>query len=236
MKHPSIDLVMPALDEEAAIGGVLGAIPRGLLRQMVVADNGSRDRTAEVAAAHGAIVVREPRRGYGQACLAGLARLEADPPEIVVFLDGDGSDDPSELPLLLAPLLAGEADLVIGSRTRGEHQPGALLPQAIFGNWLATSLIRLGTGVRFTDLGPFRAITWSGLRRIEMEDRNYGWTVEMQLKAARAGLRCAEIPVRYRRRAAGKSKVTGSVRGTIGASVKILSCLGRYAGWRPRGR
>lgn len=229
----SIDVLLPALDEEGAIRSVLNAIPKGLVRQIWVVDNGSTDRTAQVAEAAGAIVLAEPRRGYGRACLAGLHAMADDPPTIVVFLDADGSDEPSEMGELIAPILRDGADLVIGSRTRGAHERGALLPQAIFGNWLATALIRGWTGVRFTDLGPFRAVRWSSLERLSMEDTTYGWTVEMQIKAARAGLGCAEIPVRYRRRVAGESKVTGTIRGTLLASIKILGCLARYAFWKP---
>ena len=230
---PSIAVILPALNEEETIVGVLRALPDHPLTRLVV-DNGSSDRTPELAASTGATVIHEARRGYGHACLCGLAFLAPNPPDIVVFLDADGSDDPSELGLLLAPILAGEADLVIGSRTRGEHEAGALLPQARFGNWLATTLIRWRTGVRFTDLGPFRAVRWPALERLAMEDTTYGWTVEMQLKAARVGLRCAEVPVRYRTRAGGRSKITGTIRGTLLASIKILGCLARYASWRPR--
>ncbi|MFN8546740.1 MAG: glycosyltransferase family 2 protein [Candidatus Eisenbacteria bacterium] len=232
-ERPSIDVLLPALNEEGAIGSVLAAIPKELVRHLWVVDNGSTDRTAVVAQAAGAIVQIEPRRGYGRACLAGLRAMAIDPPDLVVFLDADGSDEPGEMGELVAPIVRGEADLVIGSRTRGAHQRGALLPQAIFGNWLATTLIRVWTGVRFTDLGPFRAVRWSSLQRLAMEDPTYGWTVEMQMKAARAGLRSAEIPVRYRRRVAGESKVTGTIRGTLFASIKILSCLARYAFWKP---
>ncbi|MCA9729599.1 MAG: glycosyltransferase family 2 protein, partial [Candidatus Eisenbacteria bacterium] len=180
-----------------------------------------------------ATVVAEPRRGYGSACLAALRWCAEQPnaPRVVVFVDGDGADDPGEIPDLIAPIEVGRADLVIGSRARGEREPGALLPQARFGNWIACAWIRLVTGVRFTDLGPFRAITWSALERIAMTDPNYGWTVEMQLKAARAGLRCHEVPVRYRRRRGGASKVTGTVRGVVLASAKILWSLARYSRW-----
>ncbi len=177
----------------------------------------------------GARVVHEPRRGYGSACLAGIAAL--DRPDIVVFLDGDASDDPSDLPALLAPLLRDDADLVIGSRTLGARERGALLPQAIVGNWIATRLIAAFWGVRFTDLGPFRAIRAEALRRLDMRDRDFGWTVEMQVKAARAGLRCTEVPVRYRQRV-GRSKITGTLAGTLRASHKILFTIAREA-WFP---
>jgi glycosyltransferase involved in cell wall biosynthesis len=226
-----VDVVIPALDEEEALPAVLAAIPRPPVRRVVVADNGSRDRTAEVARAGGAEVVREPRRGYGAACLRALDALGGDPPDVVVFLDGDGSDVPAELPLLLDPIARGEADLVIGSRTRGRHERGALtLPQR-FGNALACRALSLLYRVRYTDLGPFRAVRWSALERLGMADRDYGWTLEMQIRAARAGLPHAEVPVSYRRRAAGDSKVSGSLRGAAGAGTKILWTLLRHA-WR----
>jgi glycosyltransferase involved in cell wall biosynthesis len=225
---PAIAVVIPALDEEQAIGKVLRDIPEGA-RQVVVVDNGSRDRTAEVARGLGAEVVAEPRRGYGQACLTGIAQL--DRPDIVVFLDGDYSDYPEEMSELVAPLLTGEADLVIGSRTLGQREKGALLPQARFGNWLSTLLIRLLFGVSFTDLGPFRALRFDALQRLAMQDRDFGWTVEMQVKAARLGLRAVEVPVRYRRRI-GTSKITGTLSGTLRAGHKILWTIFRYARYR----
>jgi hypothetical protein len=172
-------------------------------------------------------LVREPRRGYGSACLAGLAALALSPPEVVVFLDGDYSDHPEELPGLLEPIQKGY-DLVIGSRTLGRAEQGALLPQARFGNRLACALIRLLYGFRYTDLGPFRAIRWEALQRIAMEDTGFGWTCEMQVKALRRGLRVTEVPVSYRRRV-GVSKITGTVSGTLRAGWKILWTIGRYA-------
>lgn len=223
---PRVSLVIPALNEEDSLPLVLDALPSGVLHEIVVADNGSTDRTAEVARARGARVIAESQRGYGSACLAGIAAL--DDPDIVAFLDGDFSDDPSELPAVLGPILAGHADLVIGSRMTGPREPGALLPQALFGNWLATALIRLFWGERFTDLGPFRAIRADSLRALEMADRDFGWTVEMQVKAARRGLRCTEVPVSYRRRV-GRSKITGTIRGTVLASHKILATIFRAA-------
>ena len=225
---PAIAVVIPALDEEQAIGKVLRDIPEGA-SQVVVVDNGSRDRTAEVARGLGAEVVAEPRRGYGQACLTGIAQL--DRPDIVVFLDGDYSDYPEEMSALVAPLLTGEADMVIGSRTLGQREKGALLPQARFGNWLSTLLIRLLFGVSFTDLGPFRALRFDALQRLAMQDRDFGWTVEMQVKAARLGLRSVEVPVRYRRRI-GTSKITGTLSGTLRAGHKILWTIFRYARYR----
>jgi len=222
-----VDVVIPALDEEAALPLVLAEIPRTLVRQVVVADNGSRDRTALVAREGGAAVVHEPRRGYGRACLRALALVRADPPEVVVFVDGDHSDRPAELPLLLAEVERG-ADLVIGSRSRGARERGALTPQQIVGNAIACAALRRLYDVRFTDLGPFRAIRWSALERLHMSEPTYGWTVEMQIKAARLGLRCAEVPVSYRRRI-GVSKVSGTLRGTVLASATILGLLARHA-------
>ncbi len=223
-----VDVVIPALDEERALPLVLSDIPRPPVRRVVVADNGSRDRTAEVAAEWGAEVVMEPRRGYGAACLRALAYLAEDPPDVVVFLDGDHSDHPEELPALLAPIARGDADLVVGSRTLGARERGALSAQQLVGNAIACRALRALYGARYTDLGPFRAITWSALDRLGMRDRDYGWTIEMQLKAARAGLRHAEVPVSYRRRV-GASKISGTVRGTISAGSKILFTLARHA-------
>jgi glycosyltransferase involved in cell wall biosynthesis len=222
-----VDVVIPALNEEAALPLVLRDIPRDLVRRVLVADNGSTDRTAEVARAHGAEVVHQPERGYGAACLAALDHLRADPPDVVVFLDGDHADDGTQLELLLAPLRRGEADLVLGSRVRGAAR-GALTPQQRMGNRVACVALRVLYAAEYTDLGPFRAIRWAALEQLRMVDRNYGWTVEMQIKAAQHGLRHVEVPVRYRARV-GTSKVSGTVRGTLGASYKILLLLGRYA-------
>lgn len=224
-------VVIPALDEEASIGRVLEPVVALPDVDVVVCDNGSRDRTAEVARAHGATVVTEARRGYGQACLTALdevRRRRPDPDDVVCFLDADFSDDPTQLPEIVDPVRRGEADLVIGSRVLGRRERGALLPQARWGNWLATRSIRWITGVRFTDLGPFRAIRWSTLEAAGMRDRAYGWTVEMQLKVAAAGARCVEVPAHYRKRI-GQSKVTGTIRGTVLASATILSILGRWS-------
>lgn len=206
---------------------VLADIPP-LADEVIVVDNGSVDDTPRRAAAAGARVVSEPRRGYGQACLTGIAALPDDT-EYVVFLDGDFSDYPDDMNHIVAPLQAGTADLVIGSRVLGEREPGALLPQARFGNALATQLIFWLYGVRYTDLGPFRAVRRDALQRIGMVDRNYGWTVEMQVKAARLGLRAVEVPARYRRRHAGVSKVTGTIAGSFGAGWKILQTIFRHA-------
>jgi glycosyltransferase involved in cell wall biosynthesis len=218
--------VIPALDEESAIGGVLDVLPRHGVVAIVVVDNGSRDRTADVARAHGATVVSEPRRGYGAACLAGLMSIAATPPDIVAFLDADASDDPAQLPELVSPIAAGRADLVIGSRALGGAERGSLTPVQVFGNRLATALLRWLFGARFTDLGPFRAVRWTSLAALGMRDRDYGWTVEMQARAARAGLRCVEVPVRYRRRI-GQSKISGTFRGSLLAGWKILITIAR---------
>lgn len=221
----NIDLLIPARDEEEALRLVLPELRgRTELRRICVVDNGSHDGSGALAAAHGALVVREERRGYGSACLAGMTALAGDPPDILVFMDADRSDHPDDLPLLLAPLLEGRAELVIGSRVRGQAERGSLTPQQRWGNGLACLLIRLFWGVAFTDLGPFRAICWPALQRLGMEDRDFGWTVEMQIKAAQRGLRCCEVAVRYRRRM-GASKISGTLSGVIRAGWKILFTL-----------
>jgi glycosyltransferase involved in cell wall biosynthesis len=225
----TIDVVIPAYNEEASLPKVLADLPRPPVRRVVVADNASADGTARVAREGGAVVVPAPVRGYGSACLAGLAHLRAnDPPEVVVFLDGDYSDHPEELPEVVAPIVDGRADLVIGSRTLGRREPGALLPQARMGNLVACTLIRLLYGHRYTDLGPFRAAGWQALERLGMRDPNFGWTAEMQVKALRHRLRVAEVPVSYRKRV-GKSKITGTVKGTVLAGYKILWTVIRYS-------
>lgn len=225
---PVIDVVIPALDERRSIPLVLQSIPHERVRQIVVVDNGSRDGTATVAASCGATVVAEPRRGYGRACLAGIAYLAASPPQVVVFLDADYSDHPDELPAVVEPIRDGRADLVIGSRVLGVRERGALLPQARAGNFVAALLIRWLYRVEVTDLGPFRAIAWDALAVLGMRDPGFGWTVEMQVKAARAGLRIVEVPVSYRRRV-GVSKITGTLSGTVRAGWKILYTIVRYA-------
>ena len=220
-------LIIPALDEEDAIGTLLTGIDRRLVRDVIVGDNGSSDRTADVARAGGAEVVHVAERGYGAACAGALSRLAGDV-EIILFMDADGSDDPEEIGALLAPILAGQADLVIGSRALGTVEPGALSPQQRFGNWLATRLIALIYHHRYTDLGPFRAIRRELLDRIQMRDRRYGWTVEMQVRALQLGARVAEVPVRYRRRV-GRSKISGTVTGVLKAGWWILYTTFKYA-------
>jgi len=234
-----IGVVIPARNEEGAIGLVLADLP-DWVDTGVVADNGSNDRTAAGARAAGAIVVHEPQPGYGAACLAGIAALPRV--DIVVFADGDRSDYVEDMaaivdPILIDPKLAGAADLVIGSRALGGREAGSMTVPQVFGNWLATRLIRLIWGVRYTDLGPFRAISRPALDRLGMADRTFGWTVEMQLKAIEKGLRVLEVPVRYRARI-GVSKISGTVKGTILAGTKILSLIGRHAvrSWLGRAR
>jgi len=231
---PLIDVVVPALDEAGAIAQVVRGLLRPRVRSVVVVDNGSRDGTGSLAAAAGARVVLEPRRGYGAACLAGVRSLPADS-EIIVFCDGDASDDPSLLPRLVRPIEEDEADLVIGSRTRGRCEPGALTPQQRLGNAIACRWLTMRYGQPTTDLGPFRAIRTSALIRLRMADRDYGWTVEMQIKAARQGLRYAEIPVPYRRRI-GRSKISRTIRGTLGCFTKIFGLLLRHDLLRGRAR
>jgi uncharacterized protein len=229
-KGKRVGVVIPAFNEEEAIGKVLDEIP-DWVDDIVVGDNASTDRTAEVAHAHGARVILENERGYGAACLAALAVLE--PVDIVVFLDADFSDKPDEMGSLVDPIANGSSDMVIGSRMIGSREDGALLPQAIFGNWLASRLMRLFWGVRQTDLGPFRAISKRAYDMLHMADRNFGWTVEMQVKAAVAGLRVCEVPVSYRCRI-GVSKISGTLRGVIGAGTKILYMIFKYLLFKPR--
>jgi glycosyltransferase involved in cell wall biosynthesis len=225
MAEPRVVAVIPALDEEAAIGQVVAELP-GAVREAIVVDNGSRDRTAELARAAGARVVHEPRRGYGQACLAGIAA--APDADVFVFLDGDRSDHPAQAVDVLGPILAGEADLVIGSRRLGRSEPGSHPWHARAGTRLCVLLMNALIGTRATDLGPFRAVTAEALRRLEMRDRDFGWTVEMQVKARRRGLRVREVPVDYRRRI-GRSKVSGTLAGSVRAGVKILGTIARAA-------
>ena len=220
-------VVIPAYNEESSIAKVIHAIPHDKVSEVIVVDNGSGDRTAEVAEAAGATVVSESRKGYGYACLTGIARAMTRAPSVIVFLDGDYSDFPEDLPAVVRPIHDDGYDLVIGSRMIGEREAGAMLPQALFGNWLATRLIRLFWGERFTDLGPFRAIRSDALARLQMTDTTFGWTVEMQIKAAKLGLRCTEVPVRYRKRI-GSSKVSGTVSGTLKASYKILYTIFKH--------
>jgi glycosyltransferase involved in cell wall biosynthesis len=217
-----VDVIIPAFNEASAIGKVIAALPNSV-REIVVADNGSTDGTSGVAQQHGATVVTETQKGYGHACLKAMAYIEkkATPPDIVVFLDGDFSDYPEELPKLVAPIASKEAVFVVGARSAALRTKNALTPQQQFGNALATLLMRWLYNSRFTDLGPFRAIDWKTLLALNMKDKTYGWTVEMQLKILQRKLPYAEIPVRYKARI-GTSKVSGTVKGTILAGIKIL--------------
>jgi glycosyltransferase involved in cell wall biosynthesis len=229
LEAPAVKLsvIIPALNEEASLPFVLGELPWSTLHQVIVVDNGSQDRTAEVAAAHGALVVHEPQRGYGAACLAGVrAAPEAD---ILIFLDADGSFDGQEIPLLIGPIERGEAELVLGSRLAGRREPGAMPLHSVFGNWLVAMAISHLAGIPLTDLGPFRAIKRNTLECLRMEERTYGWPSEMIVKAVQHGVPIREVPVRYRRRHGGQSKVSGTWRGTLGASYRILKVTLKYA-------
>jgi len=217
----TVSVIIPALNEERAIGKVLAAIP-GWVDDVYVVDNGSTDRTVDIARSLGGHIFKEDIRGYGSACLAGIAALKD--PDIVVFLDADFSDFPEEMYALVDPIVRKDADLVIGSRVLGRRESGALPLQAYFGNWLACTLIRVFWRTRYTDLGPFRAIRHSSLLGLDMRDRGYGWTVEMQIKATRHQLSIREVAVNYRKRI-GKSKITGTVKGTVCAGTKIISTI-----------
>jgi len=223
VQKPLIDVIIPAYNEEDSVAKVVRDIPKDWVRNIIVANNNSSDRTAVVARDSGAIVVDQPLSGYGNACLKGMEYVadENIKPDIIVFLDGDYSDYPEQLVELVQPIMKDEVDLVIGSRATGEMEKGAMMPQQIFGNWLATSLIKLIYGYEFTDLGPFRAIRYDKLMLIGMKDKTFGWTVEMQVKAAKLKLKCVEVPVKYRVRI-GVSKVSGTIKGTILAGHKIL--------------
>ena len=224
-----VGVFIPAHNEAGSLPRVLADIPRSLVSEIVVVDNASTDGTADVARAAGAHVVREQRLGYGYACAAGVAALGAV--DIVVQLDADYSDQPRELPLLLQPLLDDRADLVLGSRELGTCEAGALAQHQRFGNWLTAQMMRGLYGVHVTDLGPFRAIRKSALERLALTERTYGWSVEMMVKAARAGYRIIEVPVSYRARYAGQSKVSGTVRGSLKAGVVIIGTTWRYRRW-----
>ncbi|CAA9564920.1 MAG: hypothetical protein AVDCRST_MAG73-4070 [uncultured Thermomicrobiales bacterium] len=231
--RPTLAAVIPALNEEAAIGDLVAELLAVAARPdlavafdaIYVVDNGSDDATAARAEEAGAVVVAEPRRGYGRACLSGV--LAAEGVDLIVLLDGDRSDTPDELPLLLAPLLAGEADLVVGSRVLGHHEPGSLTGPQRFGNWFAARVLGLLFGVRVTDIGPFRVIRRDVLLNLGMREMTYGWSVEMIARAAKAGLRVCEVPVTYRRRAGGVSKVSGDLRASVRAGFRIIATIVR---------
>ena len=224
-----VHVIIPAFNEELSIAKVISEIPRHLVSEVIVVNNASTDATAARARQAGATVLDEPTRGYGNACLTGIeyCKRRTPRPDVIVFIDGDHSDYPEEMLALITPILENNCDLVIGSRSLGNRQAGSMTVQQIFGNWLATSLLKLFFKANFTDLGPFRAIRLSSLIDLNMQDRNYGWTVEMQVKAAKQRLRFIELPVRYRKRI-GVSKVSGTVKGTIMAGYKILFTLFKY--------
>lgn len=222
-----IAVVIPALDEAASLPGVLSALP-SFVDRVVVVDNDSTDGTGDVAREHGAEVVLARPRGYGTAVLAGMGRLSAEPPDVLVILDADLADAPETMPVLLDPIVEGRRDLVLSDRSR-TADPGALTFVQRFGNGLATRLIAVSTGHRYRDMGPFRAIRWRSLTHLEMEDPTWGWNVEMQMKAVHHGLRIEEVPLPYRARARGRSKISGSLQGAARAGVRILQAVGRYA-------
>jgi glycosyltransferase involved in cell wall biosynthesis len=227
-----VKVIIPVFNESGSIGFVLKDIPSSLVDEVIVVNNGSTDDTAEIAGKAGATVLYEPEKGYGAACLKGLEYIRSQgnekQPDVVVFLDGDYSDYPEQMSLLLDNMVERDLDMVIGSRSTGQREKGSMMAQQIFGNWLATSLMRWFFGAKFTDLGPFRAIRWESLEKLGMRDRNYGWTVEMQIKVVKQGMKYGEVPVDYRQRI-GKSKITGTVKGTIMAGYKIIGTILKYA-------
>jgi len=225
-----IKVIIPAFNEENAVGNVIKEIPKELVNEIIVVNNASTDRTVIEAKKWGATVLNEPKKGYGRACLKGLdylASLTDEKIDIVVFLDADYSDFPEEMSKLIQPIIEDNVDLVIGARSLGKREKGSMTPQQVFGNWLATGMIKLLYGAHFTDLGPFRAIKYKSLKQIDMQDQTYGWTVEMQLKAVKRGLKFVEVPVNYRVRV-GKSKVSGTLKGTIMAGYKIIWTIFKY--------
>jgi glycosyltransferase involved in cell wall biosynthesis len=224
----NVDVIIPAYNEQESVQEVLKDIP-DWVREVVVVNNNSTDETPAVARAAGATVVDETRQGYGSACLKGMAHIaaSAEHPNIIVFLDADYSDHPEEMMLLVQPIIDNKADMVIGSRALGQREKGSMMPQQVFGNWLATRLMRMFHGVSYTDLGPFRAIRYDSLTKLGMKDKDYGWTIEMQIKAAKNSLTFAEVPVSYRKRI-GESKVSGTIKGTIMAGYKIITTIFKY--------
>jgi len=228
MSQAIIDVIIPAFNEEKSISKVIHDIPK-FVRHVVVANNNSTDQTAAVADRAGAVVVFEGQKGYGKACLTAMdwIKNQEEHPDIVVFLDGDYSDYPEELTDLVQPILEGKADMVIGSRALGERESGSMTVPQVFGNWLATTMMKYIQGAKFSDLGPFRAIDWPKLLSLNMVDQNYGWTIEMQIKAHQAGLKYLEVPVNYRKRI-GVSKVSGTVKGVFGAGYKIILTIFKY--------
>lgn len=227
MSKPIVTVIIPAYNEERSIGKVVSAISREIVAHVIVVNNNSTDSTVEVAQKAGAIVLDEPRKGYGWACLKGIEHSKTLNTDIVVFLDGDYSDYPEEIPNVIAPILENDMDMVIGSRVLGKREKGSLTPQQIFGNWLATKLIRLFYRARFTDLGPFRAIKSECLDQLKMADKTYGWTIEMQIKAVKHKMKFCEVPVNYKKRI-GISKVSGTIKGTVLAGIKIIFAVFKY--------
>jgi glycosyltransferase involved in cell wall biosynthesis len=229
LKSTRCVVIIPAFNEENGVGQVIQEIPKGLISEIIVVNNASTDDTEKTARQNGATVLREPTPGYGRACLKGIEYLKnaETQPDVVVFLDADHADYPEEMVQLIQPILENKADLVIGSRALGNKERGSMTPQQIFGNWLATRLLKILYKVKFTDLGPFRAIRFDKLVEMDMQDKTYGWTVEMQLKAAKLGYRCVEVPVKYRKRI-GFSKISGTVKGTMMAGYKILFTIFKY--------
>ncbi|HLT32303.1 MAG TPA: glycosyltransferase family 2 protein [Aquaticitalea sp.] len=227
--QPNIVVVIPAYNEEHSIGHVVREIP-AIVKEIIVVDNNSTDKTSQIAKDAGATVLFQPKKGYGNACLKGLEYMseKTESPEIVVFLDGDYSDYPEELTKIIAPIVEQNIDFVVGSRVKDLREPHSMTPQQVFGNWLATFLMRIFFGAKFTDLGPFRAIKYSKLLDLQMEDKTYGWTVEMQLKSIKQNLAYIEVPVKYKRRI-GVSKVSGTVKGSIFAGAKILGWIFKYS-------
>lgn len=225
----NIVVIIPAFNEENAIGNVLKDIPKSIVREVIVVNNNSNDATKDIAAANGAIVLDEPVQGYGNACLRGVNYIrQMNPkPEIVVFIDADYSDHPEEMPKLVAPIINEDYDMVIGSRALGVKERGAMTPQQVYGNIIATRMMKWLYGVTYTDLGPFRAIRYDALMEIGMKDRTYGWTVEMQLKAAKLKMKVTEVPVNYRKRI-GFSKISGTIKGTFMAGYKIIATILKY--------
>ncbi|PCJ00662.1 MAG: UDP-glucose--dolichyl-phosphate glucosyltransferase [Flavobacteriales bacterium] len=229
MNNPIIDIIIPAFNEENSVGNVINDLPKNLVREIIVVNNNSTDATAINAKNAGATVIEEATMGYGNACLKGISHLNKKEinPNIVVFLDADYSDYPEEIINLITPITTQNMDMVIGSRALGNLEKGAMTPQQVFGNWLATFLLKLFYGVKYTDLGPFRAIKYDSLIALNMQDKTYGWTVEMQVKAAKQKMNCCEVAVNYRKRV-GFSKISGTVKGTIGAGYKIITTIFRY--------
>lgn len=236
MTTEKVAIIIPALNEELALPPLLAEIPPESVRWIVVVDNGSTDATARVAQEAGAVVVTEPQRGYGRACLHGFHTAQQAGADILVFMDGDGSDDPADLTMMLAPLLERRADFVIGSRISKRAERGAILAQARLGNWLVSSMIRLFYGAHIHDIGSFRAIRCSSLEELDMHEMTYGWPVEMVVKAVRADYRILEVPIHYRKRSHGQSKVAGTIAGSIKAAYYMLSTTLKYAGTKQNTR